>query len=111
MRRTFLTLALFCAVMAPVLANSFKTEKISLPTLQCESCKDRIETKLKGFKGLKSIDVSVDDQTATVVYDTQVTSIDKIEQAIANVGYDANKTKANATAQAKLPHCCQPSSK
>lgn len=109
MKRTFLAIALILAVMVPALADAVKTEKIKLPTLQCESCKQRIETKLKNFKGLKSIDVNVDDKVATVVYDTQVTSVDKIEQAISNIGYDANNTKASKQAVGKLPACCRPS--
>lgn len=107
-RHVALVLALLVALIAPAMANSFKTEKIKVPTVQCEMCKAKIESGLKKVKGVKSVDVNVDDKVATVVFDEKVTSVAGIEKAIANVGYDANDTKANPKSQSKLSSCCRP---
>ena len=108
MKHLSLILALALMTLVPVLAREIKTETISLPTVQCGSCKKTIEKKLTGMKGLDSISVNVEEKSATVVYDTTITSLEKIEKAISMVGYDANETKADRKAQRKLDACCQP---
>jgi copper chaperone CopZ len=108
MNRTLLSVVLALFLALPAFAREVKTETISLPTLQCGMCKKNIESKLSGMQGLDSITVSVDEKTATVVYDAAVTSIEKIEEAISMAGYDANETKADRKAQRKLHACCQP---
>jgi mercuric ion binding protein len=108
MKRTIICAALFLAVLLPVLAAAVKTETIRVPTIQCGSCKHRIESKLQGLKGLQSIAVDVDTKTATVAFDPDVVTLAQIEKAIAKVGYDANETKANAKAQSRLSPCCRP---
>jgi copper chaperone CopZ len=108
MKRTLTGVALFLALLLPAMAAAIRTETIKLPTLQCGSCKQKIESKLKNLKGLKSIEVDVDTKSATVEFDPGVVTLEKIEKAIAKVGYDANETKANARAQSKLSPCCRP---
>ena len=108
MKRIALTLFLALAIMVPVLAKEIVTETIKLPTLQCDMCKETIESKMKKVKGVKSITVDVDKLSATVEYDADVLTLAKIEKAIAATGYDANDTRANRRAQRKLDKCCQP---
>lgn len=102
-------LMILAVVMAlPLHAREMRTEKIKLPTLQCGMCKETIETKMQKMKGLKSIVVDVDDLSATVEYDADVVTLAKIEKSIADIGYDANDTRAKRSAQRKLDKCCQP---
>jgi mercuric ion binding protein len=108
MKQLSFIIALALMTLVPVLAKEIKTETVSLPTLQCGTCKKTIETKMTGMNGLDSITVNVEEKTATVVYDTSVTSLEKIEQAISMIGYDANETKADRKAQRRLHACCQP---
>ena len=108
MKRTFMGLALFLAVTMAVMAATYRTETINLPSLQCGMCKQRIEKKLKGMKGLKSVTVDVDTKTATVEYDPEKLTLAKIERAISKTGYDANDIKADQKAQNKLHACCRP---
>jgi periplasmic mercuric ion binding protein len=110
MKQLSLILALALITLVPVLAKEIKTETVSLPTLQCGMCKKTIEKKMTGMNGLDSITVNVEEKTATVVYDTSVTSLEKIEEAISLIGYDANETQADRKAQRKLHACCQPGS-
>jgi mercuric ion binding protein len=107
--KNFLTaLALVVAIALPASAKEIKTAEIKLPTLQCGMCKRTIESKLKGTEGLDSISVSVDEKIATVVYDADVTTIAKLEEAISLTGYAANDVAADKRAQKKLHPCCQP---
>jgi mercuric ion binding protein len=108
MKRTVLTTMLFLAALLPALAKEITTQTIKLPTVQCDMCKSTIESKMKGMKGLKAITVNVEELTAEVKYDADVVTLDKIEKAIADIGYDANDVKASRRAQRKLDKCCQP---
>lgn len=74
---------------------------------QCGMCKDRIEAALAYEKGIKSSNLNVDSKILEVVYDSKKTDAAKIKTAINKAGYDADETKADADAYAKLPNCCK----
>lgn len=73
----------------------------------CKSCVNRFKENVPFFKGVK--DYTFDTATAklTVTYDTKKTSADQIRKQISDLGYDADKVKANEAARAKLPACCR----
>jgi periplasmic mercuric ion binding protein len=81
--------------------------KISLPTVQCEMCKNKIETYLKRYDGIMMVNVNYRRKEATVKYLVDRISEEDIKAAIANVGYDANEVTANPEAYQKLPKCCK----
>ena len=108
MKRASMILLMAMAMVLPALAKGIKTETIKLPTLQCGMCEETIESKMKEMKGIKSFDVDLEKLSATVEYDSDVLTTTKIEKAIAAIGYDANDTRANRSAQRKLDKCCQP---
>lgn len=83
------------------------TAKISIPTVQCDMCKERIETYLKRYDGVTSVNVNVKKKEATVKYLTDRTNIETIKTAIANAGYDADDVPANPEAYKALPKCCK----
>ena len=104
-----LTFLAFVAISTlSTFAKDVTTTTIDLPTLQCGMCKKTIESKVGGIDGLDSIYVDVDTKTATVTFDSEVTTLATIEQAIAKAGYDANAIKADRVAQRKLHPCCRP---
>ena len=83
------------------------TETIKTPTVQCESCKKRIEDYLKREPGVQKAVVDYKKKTVKVTYITARTNIENIKTAIANVGYDADDVTANEDAYKKLPMCCK----
>jgi len=83
------------------------TARISTPTVQCDMCKERIETYLKRYDGVTYINVNVKRKETTVKYLTDRTNIELIKTAIANAGYDADDIPANADSYKQLPKCCK----
>jgi len=83
------------------------TAKITTPTVQCDMCKERIETYLKRYDGVTSVNVNVKRKETTVKYLTDRTNIENIKTAIANAGYDADDIVANPDAYKALPKCCK----
>jgi copper chaperone CopZ len=83
------------------------TAKIKTPTVQCDECKERIETYLKRYDGVVSVNVNVKRKETTVKYLTDRTDIEQIKTAIANAGYDADDVTANPDSYKALPKCCK----
>lgn len=99
-------------VMASTLAVSaqvkaIKTVKISTPTVQCDMCKNKIETYLKRYDGVSSVAVNVKKKETTVKYITDRINEEEIKAAIANAGYDAAEVAANPDSYKRLPQCCK----
>ena len=81
--------------------------KISTPTVQCDMCKTKIESYLKRYDGVLTVNVNVKRKETTVKYLTDRTNEEVIKAAIANAGYDAAEITANPEAYKALPKCCK----
>jgi periplasmic mercuric ion binding protein len=84
-----------------------QTVTIQTPTVQCESCKKRIEDYLKREDGVQKATVDFKKHVTKVTFVAERTNIENVKTAIANAGYDADDVKADEGAYKKLPKCCQ----
>jgi len=103
-------MALFLALGFTTMAQSKKaiqTVTIKTPTVQCESCKKKIESFLAREEGVEKSVVDHKRKVAKVTFYTDRTNIENIKTAIANAGYDADDVTANEEAYQKLPKCCK----
>jgi periplasmic mercuric ion binding protein len=91
----------------PVRKGALETVTISVPTVQCEECKDRIEKYLTREDGITQVKVDYKKKTCKVTYYWDRTTVENIKTAIANTGYDAGDVAADAEAYRKLPTCCK----
>ena len=96
----------FLAVTACSTAET-RTAKINVPTAQCMMCANKIDKALKKVDGVKKVDVDMDIKVVNVTYDATRTDTAKLEQAIAQAGYQANRAPADSAAYANLPGCCK----
>ena len=89
--------------------SSGQTEviEITLPTMQCGTCKKNIEGAVKKMDGIEEINVVVKEKVAKVKYDKSKTDLNKIESVIVSAGYQANDKPANKEAYDKLDDCCK----
>jgi copper chaperone CopZ len=102
----FLTVAGF-SLGSKAQTKSLETVKISTPTVQCGTCKNKIETYLKRYNGITSVNVNYKKKETTVKYVTDRINEEEIKAAIANAGYDANDVTANPDSYKRLPQCCK----
>ena len=109
MKKAFFSLALIAGLSTISFSQTkaVLTNKLSLPTVQCWMCKQKIESYLKRYDGVISIVVNVKRKEATVKYYTDRTNIEQIKTAIANAGYDAGDITANEDSYKALPKCCK----
>ena len=98
---------IFSRAQQPVRKGNVETATISVPTVQCEECKDRIEKYLTREEGVQTVKVDYKKKTCKVTYYWDRTTIENIKTAIANAGYDAGDVTADAEAYKKLPTCCK----
>ncbi len=73
----------------------------------CKSCINRFKENVPFFKGVKEYTFDPATVKLTVTYDTKKSTADQIRKQISDLGYDADKVKANPAARAKLPACCR----
>lgn len=86
-----------------VVANSSGTLNVSG---NCEMCKERIEKAAK-IEGVAMAEWIAESKTLSVSFDSTKTNIDAIAKAIAAVGHDNEKVKADDKVYGALPGCCQ----
>ncbi len=72
----------------------------------CDMCKERIEKAAMTVFGVVSAEWSADAQAAKVVFDPEHTNVDAIQKAIAQVGHDTEKYKADDAVYEALHSCC-----
>jgi copper chaperone CopZ len=100
-------IACLFSLVSSAQTKAVMTAKISTPTVQCDMCKNRIESYLKRMDGVASVNVNVKRKETTVKYITDRTNEENIKAAIANAGYDANEVAANPESYKQLPKCCK----
>ena len=83
------------------------TVVIKTPTVQCETCKTRIENYMAKEEGIVKVNVDYKKKTTTVTYLTERTNVENIKALIANCGYDADDVTAEPDAYKRLPTCCK----
>lgn len=86
--------------------NTVKHEMFFVNGL-CDMCKERIETAVRSVPGVVSAVWDVDTKTAHVEFDSGVTSLMKIHEAIAKAGHDTKLVKADDSGYNALPDCCR----
>lgn len=82
--------------------------RVSVPSMQCESCAKTIKGALKEVEGAGEVDVNVDEKTVFVhVSDNTPAMKAQIEHAISDAGYKTETLDRNNEAYESLPDCCK----
>lgn len=93
---------------AAATANDAKIVRVSVPTMQCESCVKTITGAVKKVEGVENVDVKLDQKSVFVtVSDRTPQRVSEIESAIVNAGYSTDAKARDAAAYDKLPTCCK----
>jgi mercuric transport protein len=90
-------LGLVLAVSAPLLAGDEATAdlnvKLSVRGMTCEGCVKGVKAALEKVAGVKTADVSLEKNEASVVYDKAKTSPDALVKAVEKAGYKCSLQK------------------
>jgi periplasmic mercuric ion binding protein len=93
-------------------AQKSVSAEIQTPTVQCEMCKNAIESYLRRVDGVTYVQVVYQPKDSSkrkvkVKYLADRTNIEMIKTSIANVGYKAGDIDANPESYSRLPKCCK----
>jgi Cu(I)/Ag(I) efflux system membrane fusion protein len=72
----------------------------------CDMCKDRIESAALSVSGVESANWNSETEMLHLNFDSGKTNSDAIQKAVANVGHDTEKYKADDDVYKDLPECC-----
>jgi len=101
MRRFSILLAVVFMLFVGLNIASAEKTSITIKGMMCDGCVNKVTTALKNVDGVSTANVNLEKGLAVVEFDAQKTSLDKLETAIAAVGYDAGNVKA------QNPHKCK----
>tara|TARA_B110000003_G_scaffold149256_1_gene150229 strand:+ start:313 stop:663 length:351 start_codon:yes stop_codon:yes gene_type:complete len=74
---------------------------------KCMMCKEKIENTAKNIEGVKSAKWNINKQSLKVKFYSKSTTLEKIQQEIASVGYDTEMYQATKEAYDALHYCCK----
>jgi len=81
--------------------------EIQLSKLKSDECERTIKKALKNTTGVMDLYIDILESKVHMYMDKSKTTKKDVEKVIAELGYDANDTKANPDAGAKLPEECK----
>ncbi len=70
-----------------------QTATLSVPGMNCASCPYIIKSAISEVDGVKHVTATFEGRTATVIFDDTVTTLEAIQQATANVGFQSSVRK------------------
>ena len=95
-------------ISASVYAQKPKYEKANFKVWgKCEMCTETIEKAAKSVDGVKTARWNMVNEKIKVKFNPEKTDVEKIQQAIAFVGYDTELFKATDESYDKLHFCCK----
>lgn len=94
MKKAFtLLFSLLCGTSVALAKDIKTTIFTTTPQMHCINCETKIKKNLRFVKGIKDITTSVPNQTVTIKYDANKTSVATILEAFKKIGYDARTVK------------------
>lgn len=105
MKAKILSLAVLVLFGAMTVLAGSKTEKIKVYG-NCGMCETRIEKAVKAVDGVTAADWNKETKMLDVTFDDAKVKIDDIHKAVAKVGHDTDKVKADDKVYQALPACC-----
>lgn len=90
-----------------ILWAQLDTVRVHSANIVCQTCRRTIIRGLSTQKGIRHVEVDVPQKTIQVVYRPDKTNPDRIRQAIARLGYDADHVPRDPAAFERLPACCK----
>ncbi len=97
---------LFAFLFSTIAVNAQSQSEVIPVSGNCGMCKSNIEKAAKKA-GVATADWNKETKMLAVKYDAKKTDASRIQQSIADAGYDTRDIKANDSAYEKLHSCCK----
>lgn len=108
MRYLVIILMSFLTISAQAQEKKNKNAKHQIEVKgNCEMCKKRIEKTAFDVRGVKSANWDLGEKQLSLIIDERRTSINEVEEAIADSGHDTENVKTTEDNYANLHFCCK----
>ena len=74
-------------------AGKVQSVELSIPGMDCPVCPITIKKSLQKVEGVKRVEISYENKTASVSYDSTLTDINRLLKATEDVGYPSKVLK------------------
>ena len=92
--KKILLLLIAALTMTIASAKDIKTVVLTtVPQMHCENCEKRIKDNIRFEKGIKKIVTDVEQQTVTITYDADKTTVENIIKGFEKIKYNAREVK------------------
>ena len=82
--------SLFLAASLAAASDSDQTATFNVEKMTCATCPIAVRKAMQRVAGVKEVNVDLDGKTATVTYDSSITSTTEIGNASTDVGFPAS---------------------
>lgn len=86
--KTKLLITLFALILGVGGGNLRLLVVTPTPEMHCESCENKIKSNMRFEKGVKKIETNLETQEVAITYDPKKNSIEGLQKAMKNIGYD-----------------------
>ena len=93
MKKSILLLTFLIAAIAGEAKDLKAVVLTTTPQMHCESCENRIKNNMRFERGVKKIETNIAEQTVTITYDAEKTSVEKILDGFKKFKYTARPLK------------------
>lgn len=83
-----------------------ETQYLSVTGMTCQGCVESVTRALQAISGVRNAEVSLAVGSATIEFDEQLTSLDDLEQAVKQAGYDVGTGESTDESQSNRKGCC-----
>lgn len=95
---TLILLATLVMATTTSLAKNICTVVFSVPQMQCEGCEAKVKKNIKNLKGLKAFKIDLPKKTVSITYDSDKTTVKKLQDAFHKFNYEATVLKSSCNA-------------
>ncbi len=105
--KKLLSIFIMCLMTIVMSAKDIKTVVLTTnPQMHCEKCEQKIKGYLRFERGVKKIVTSVPDQTVTITYDADKTTVGNITKAFEKIGYEVRQLKEGEKVEKETESSC-----
>ncbi|WP_292461876.1 heavy metal translocating P-type ATPase [Methanolobus sp.] len=80
--------------------------KIKVHGMTCMHCHKRVTDAIMAIEGVYSVDVSLEDESATVEFNSGKTSLEEIRQAVTDAGYEVGEEECRLPEESQQVQAC-----
>lgn len=95
---TFILMACLFLGTITAFAKNICTVIFSVPQMTCENCEAKVKKNIKNIKGLKAFKTDLAKKTVSITFDSDKTSVKKLQDAFKKFNYEANVLKSTDAA-------------